>query len=258
MADKRTETYANDAEASRERLNTTIDDIQGRLSPRAIAGEAVEAVQERGAALVRSAGEHKLALGLIGGAVGLLFLARKATSGERTPARGRAARGRDDDGDADSGVLRRSWESVREAGSTVGETAAEKWGQARERTAEITSKARFQAGEASRLAAENFDSNPLVGAVVGMTAGAVLAALLPRTDAENGLIGDQRDRFADAAREAIKAAVDAGRGALETHGLSTDVAKIKIDGLKDQAADIARSVGQAAADSFRASRGGNA
>ncbi len=76
MADKRAETYANDAEQSREKLNTTIDDIQDRLSPRRLASDAVEAAQERGAALVRAAGEHKLAIGLIGGAVGLLFLAR--------------------------------------------------------------------------------------------------------------------------------------------------------------------------------------
>ena len=46
--------------------------------------------------------------------------------------------------------------------------------------------------------------------------------------------------------------------ALEAHGLSTDAAKLKFDGLKDQAADIAKTVGQAAADSFRSSRGGNA
>lgn len=248
MAEKRAETYAKDAETQRERLNTTIDDIQDRLTPRRIAGEAVEAAQERGAALARAAGEHKLAIGLIGGAVGLLFLARKAAKSGAF----------DRDPDAEPGALRKSWENVRDAGSSVGESAQEKWQQARERTAELAAKARYQAGEATRLAGENFNTNPLVGAVIGLTAGAVLGALLPRTSVEDGLVGDQRDRFADAARDAVKAAVTAGREALDGYGLNADAAKAKLDSLKEQAADIAKNVSQAAVDSFRTGRGGNA
>lgn len=247
MADKRTDTYANDANQSRERLATTIDDLHERLSPRRIAGEAVGAAQERGMALARAAGEHKLALGLIGGAIGLLFLARKGAT--RATAEGDRA-------------LRRSWDNVRttvtDATGAVGETAAEKWQQARERTSELAAKARYQATEASRLATENLDTNPLVGAVIGLTAGAVMGILLPRTTAEDELVGEHRDRFTDAARDAMKAAVDAGREQLTSYGLSADAAKLKLDTLKDQAADMAKSVSQAAAESFRSSRGGNA
>ncbi len=245
MADGKIDPYANDAERSRERLSSTFEDLQDRLSPRRVLGDAAEAVQDRGAALARAAGDHKLALGLIGGAVGLLLLARRGASAlDSAPPR---------EGE-EPGALRRGLDSVRAAGASVTETAAETWQTARDRTADLATSAKIKANEATQFANENFNTNPLLGAVLGLAAGALAGSLLPRTEAEDTLVGEHRDRFTDAAKGAIKAAVDAGREQLDGYGLNADTAREKFGSLTDHARDFARNVGQAAADNFRNGR----
>ena len=241
MAETKTNTYANDADRSREKLAGTVDELQDRLSPRRVIEDASEAVQDRAAQVARAAGEHKLALGLIGASVGLLVLARKAATAPRAPR----------DPNLEPTPLQRGLDAVRETSASVSEAAAGKWQSARDRTTDLAAQAKLKASEATQFAGENFNTNPLAGAILGLAFGALAGALAPRTETEDDLLGEHRERFTDAARDAIRAAVDAGREQLGGYGLNADNAKTKLGSLREQASEIARNVGQAALDSVR-------
>lgn len=80
-----------------------------------------------------------------------------------------------------------------------------------------------------------------------MAAGALLGLLLPRTRKEDQLLGETRDRLADAAKAAAKAAADTTRQQLDERGLTLDSAKAKIAEVGQQAKDVARSAAETAA-----------
>lgn len=241
MADPKTTPYANDADRQREKLSGTVEELQDRLSPRRVLEDAADAAQDRAAQLAQAAGEHKLALGLIGASVGLIFLARKAATAPRDP-------------NAEPNVLQRGLDTLRETGTSVSGAASETLQSARERTAELAQQAKLKAGEVTQLAGENMNTSPLAGVVLGLAAGALAGLLAPRTDTENGLVGEHRDRFADAARDAIKAAIDAGREQLDGYGVNADAAKEKFTSLKGYASEFAKNVSQAAVDSVKTNR----
>ncbi|MCA3254798.1 MAG: hypothetical protein INF91_04170, partial [Alphaproteobacteria bacterium] len=87
----------------------------------------------------------------------------------------------------------------------------------------------------------------LAGALIGFAIGAIAGALLPRSRRENELLGEARDRLAERARVAAQAAVDAGRQQLDEMGVNAEAAKSKLADIGQQAADVAKTAGQAAA-----------
>lgn len=104
---------------------------------------------------------------------------------------------------------------------------------ARERTAAAYATARERAGAAyetaGRRAGEGIDSNPVAAVVGGLAIGAIVAALLPRTSREDELLGTVGRRINDGAREAARAAREAGKGQLDELGLSRDGLRSKLD-----------------------------
>ena len=77
---EKTAAYESDSEQARARIASTVDDIQDRLSPRRIIGDAASDLQDRGSALFESGArlvrEHPVAVSLIGLSLGLLLLKR--------------------------------------------------------------------------------------------------------------------------------------------------------------------------------------
>jgi len=126
---------------------------------------------------------------------------------------------------------------------------------ARERTAAAYAAARDRAGSAyesaGRRAGEGIDSNPVAAVVGGLALGAIVAALLPRTRREDELLGTAGRRLNDSAREAARAAREAGRGQLDELGLNKDGLKGKLDeftgravgAIKDSASTKAKKKG---------------
>jgi hypothetical protein len=104
---------------------------------------------------------------------------------------------------------------------------------ARERTAAAYAAAREKAGSAyesaGRRAGEGIDSNPVAAVVGGLAIGAIVAALLPRTRREDELLGTAGRRINEGAREAARAAREAGKGQLDELGLSRDGLRSKLD-----------------------------
>ena len=126
---------------------------------------------------------------------------------------------------------------------------------ARERTAAAYATARERAGSAyetaGRKTSQGIDSNPVAAVVGGLAIGAIVAALLPRTSREDELLGEVGRRINDSAREAARAASEAGKGQLDELGLSRDGLRSKLDEFTGRAVGAVKSSAGAAAGAAR-------
>ncbi len=89
--------------------------------------------------------------------------------------------------------------------------AAEAYETARERTSSAYSAALDRAGDVSRRTAERASNNPVGAIVGGFALGAVIAALLPKTERETQTFGRFGSKITDAGKQAANSAVEAGR-----------------------------------------------
>ncbi len=113
--------------------------------------------------------------------------------------------------------------------AAVGEGAAEAYRTARERTAAAYEGARDGAVSARRRAAEGIEANPVAAVVGGLALGALAAAFLPRSRREDELLGDVGRKINDTAREAARAAREAGREQIDELGLTREGVRRKLD-----------------------------
>lgn len=104
---------------------------------------------------------------------------------------------------------------------------------------------------AREKAAEGFESNPLAVLLGGIAIGAVIGALLPRTQREAKALGTVGDKVRAVAGEAIEAAKGAGRDKLDELGLSKEHARETMKSLLDGAIAAAGSSATAAIDSAK-------
>jgi ElaB/YqjD/DUF883 family membrane-anchored ribosome-binding protein len=121
--------------------------------------------------------------------------------------------------------------------SAVGTKAADAYEAARERTSAAYAAARERAGNVGQRTAESIDAAPMAAVLGGLALGAIAGALIPRSAREEQLLGTAGRRLADTAREAVRAARDAGRD--------------QLDGFTDRAVGALRSSADAAAESVR-------
>jgi ElaB/YqjD/DUF883 family membrane-anchored ribosome-binding protein len=144
--------------------------------------------------------------------------------------------------------------------SAASQRAADAYQAARERTSSAYAAARERAGtayeSAGRRASEGIESNPLAAVAGGLALGAILGALLPRTDQEERLLGPAGRRITDTAREAARAAREAGRQQLDELGLSKEGLKGRLGEFGDRAAGAARNTAGAAAERVKSKQQG--
>jgi len=116
---------------------------------------------------------------------------------------------------------------------------------ARERAIDAYDSAREQA-------IEKVGGSPLLALGGGLALGALVAALLPKTKAEERMMGKVGSRITTSARDAYDAAKDAGREKLAELNITRDAGAGAVQSLIDGIGEAARSSGQAAADAVRA------
>jgi len=92
---------------------------------------------------------------------------------------------------------------------------------------------------------------PLIALAGGLAAGALIAALLPRTEAETRALRPTARRVKTTAQAAFQAAKDTGAQRLGDLGLSRDRAEETIRSLLSDVAEAAKASGQAALDASR-------
>ncbi|HEX8443783.1 MAG TPA: hypothetical protein VF631_09060 [Allosphingosinicella sp.] len=90
-------------------------------------------------------------------------------------------------------------------------SASDAYSSAREKTSAAYGTAREKAARASQATAQGVESYPVVAIAGGLAVGALLAAVLPRTQREQEVIGPYGQKLTDAAREAAHSAAEAGR-----------------------------------------------
>ena len=221
-----TEQLERDSEAARRRLAEDLDELRERITPGQLVDQLVDYVQEGSGGtffrnLKRQTLGNPLPVTLIGAGLAWLMLARGGNdggpaarswgSGARmgdAAARGRetfeAARdfantARDQIGDAADAAMR----STAEFAASTSDAAARAFGTAAERASRTSAAFAEGARSAGRNAAgagrDVFDfarEQPHLLAGIGIALGAALAAILPRTEAEDNLLGEASDALA--------------------------------------------------------------
>ena len=123
-----------------------------------------------------------------------------------------------------------------------------------------TSSARQRAIEAYEgardSAVDTLGQAPLLALAGGIAAGALLAALLPSTEAETRAIRPTARRVKNSARAALDAARDKGSQRLDELGLNRDKAQETVRTLLDGVAEAAKASANAALDAARNSEKG--
>ncbi|MFP3940004.1 MAG: DUF3618 domain-containing protein [Thermoanaerobaculia bacterium] len=172
----------------REELDVTVEALQGRLAPGALAEEAWARVRRtlggRGAGLGRAATTHPVPLALIGAGLGWLVV--ESASG-RSISIGSS-------GDGNPGPTG--------GGSTLGKLPG--------RAGEIGERSGESLGRTRVRLRRNLRSNPLSSGVAALGLGVLTGLALPRTRWEDETMGETSDRAAEEARGATEEAVERG------------------------------------------------
>ena len=92
---------------------------------------------------------------------------------------------------------------------------------------------------------------PLIALAGGIAAGALIAALLPRTEAETRLVRPTAKRVKNSARAAFTAARDTGTQRLDELGINRSKGEETIRNLIDGLTDAAKASASAAAEAVR-------
>jgi len=110
----------------------------------------------------------------------------------------------------------------------------------------------IEAYESARdRATDTLSEAPLIAIAGGIAAGALIAALLPRSRTEERLVRPTARRVKETARAAYKAARDTGTDRLDELGLNREKGEQTIRDLLKGVTDAARASGQAALDAAR-------
>ena len=105
----------------------------------------------------------------------------------------------------------------------------------------------------ARKANDAIEESPLIALAGGLALGAILAAILPRTDTETRLLRPVGDRLTGTAKAAAEAAKDAGTSRLAELGLTREKGAETLRSIFESAGDAAKTSAQAALSAARTS-----
>jgi len=252
-----TEQLERDSEAARRRLAEDLDELRERITPGQLVDQLVDYVQEGSGGtffrnLKRQTLGNPLPVTLIGAGLAWLMLARGGNDGGAPAARRwDTSAARNQIGDAADTAVR----STAEFAASTSDAAARAFGTAAERASRTSAAFAEGARSAGRNAAgagrDVFDfarEQPYLLAGIGIAFGAALAAILPRTQAEDNLLGEASDKARAAASDALSSGYDnatavgeqvleAGKEEAEKQGLAS--APTRSDDRGDSRAAIA-------------------
>ena len=121
----------------------------------------------------------------------------------------------------------------------------------RQRAVEAYDGVREGVAGAGKRATDGIDEAPLVALAAGLAAGALLAALLPRTQSETRLLRPTADKLTGTARAAAEAAREAGTSRLAELGLTREKGAETLRSIFEGAGDAAKISANAALSAAR-------
>jgi len=125
---------------------------------------------------------------------------------------------------------------------------------ARQRAIEAYDNARDGVADAGRKATGTLKEAPLVALAGVAAAGALIAALLPRTRVETEALRPTVRRVRQTAKAALDAARETGTGRLDELGITREKGEETIRSLFQGVTDAAKASGQAAVDAAKNQR----
>jgi len=117
--------------------------------------------------------------------------------------------------------------------------AGDVYDSARTRAVDAYDSARERAAAATTRASDGIDEAPLIALAGGLAVGVLLAALLPRTEREDKLLGPIGGRITGSARSAVDAAKEAGRDKLNELNLTREAGSSTLQSLVKTVSDAA-------------------
>lgn len=124
-------------------------------------------------------------------------------------------------------------------------------GSARQKAIDAYDGARESISDAGRRVGDSVDEAPLIALAGGLAAGALLAALLPRTESETRVLRPVGKRLSGTARAAADAARRAGTERLDELGLTPQKGMETLRSIIEGAGDAAKVSAQAALSTAR-------
>ena len=112
-------------------------------------------------------------------------------------------------------------------------------------------EARETVSGAGRRASEGIDEAPLIALAGGLAAGALLAALLPRSESEKRALRPVGEKLTGTAKAAANAAKEAGQSRLAELGLTPEKGRETLRSIFEGAGDAAKTSAQAALSAAR-------
>ena len=98
---------------------------------------------------------------------------------------------------------------------------------------------------------DGIDKNPLAIVLGGLAIGAIVGALLPRTERETKVLGKAGKKLNKKARKMAEAAKAAGKDQVESLGLNGDALRLQFRDLVSKAAVAVKAASQAATDAAK-------
>ena len=133
-----------------------------------------------------------------------------------------------------------------ETSAAAREKAAEAYEKGREAAARGVQQSRDMAHNVAIKTGDGIDKNPLAIVLGGIAIGAIVGALLPRTERETKLMGKTGKKLNKKAKEMAKAAKAAGKEQVDNLGLNADAVRDQFRDLVSKAALAVKAAGEAA------------
>lgn len=112
-------------------------------------------------------------------------------------------------------------------------------------------QSRVIARQAKTKTSDSIDKNPLAIVFGGIAIGAIVGALLPRTEREAKILGKAGKKLNKKARKMAEAAKAAGVGQADMLGLNGEAVRVQFRELVSKAAVAVRAAGQAATEAAK-------
>lgn len=141
----------------------------------------------------------------------------------------------------------RAAELARDKASAAKAAVGDAYGSVKNRSGDTYAATRDRASVARQRTADGIDEAPLATLIGGLAIGALAAAFLPRSRREDELLGGIGGKINDRAKEAARAAKEAGRDKLDELGINKESIKSTVKDVAGSVAGAAKSVGTAAA-----------
>ncbi len=138
---------------------------------------------------------------------------------------------------------------------TAADSAKDSLATAKAKTTQSSAAARAKASDiyekGKGKTSDGIDKNPLAIVLGGMAIGAIVGALLPRTERETKVLGKAGKKLNKKARKMAEAAKAAGKDQVENLGLNGDALRLQFRELVSKTAVAVKAASQAATDAAK-------